>query len=87
MMEEHLATLDLTAAGTYKFSIPKGGNIRGVYSDVAVTIGYEDNGTIGTLRRNVTDWEPQGAGFMPAPIAYLVITATAASKVAIRYEL
>jgi len=84
---EHLATLDLTAAGTYKFSIPKDGIIRGVYSDVAVTIGYEDNGTIGTLKRNVTEWEPMGGGFMPAPIAYLVITATAASKVSIRYEI
>ena len=86
-MTEHLATLDLTAAGTYKFAVPKDGIIKGVYTDVAVTIGYEDNGNIGTIKRNVTEWEPMGGGFMPAPIAYLVITATAATKVSIRYEI
>lgn len=86
-MSEHLATLALTAAGTYKYAIPKNGIIKGVYSDVAVTLGYEDNGNIGVLKRNVTEWEPMGGGFMPAPIAYLVITAAAAANVSIRYDL
>ena len=84
-MPEHLATLDLTAAGTYKFAIPKDGIIKGVYTDVAITLGYEDNGNLGTIKRNVTEWEPMGGGFMPAPISYLVITAAAPCKVSIRY--
>lgn len=86
MSSEHLAVLDLTAAGVYKFAIPKDGTIRGVYSNAAITIGYEDNGNIGTLLTNVTEWEPTN-GFHPAPIAYLVITAAAAANVSIRYEI
>lgn len=82
---EHLANLAITAAGTVKFAIPKNGVIRGVYSDTPITIGYDDNGSIGTMRRTVTEWEPNN-GFKPAPIAYLVITAAAAANVAIRYE-
>ena len=85
-MSEHLATLNLTAAGVFKFAIPKDGCIKGVYASAAVTIGYEDNGNIGTLKTSVTEWEPAGIGFMPASIAYLVITTTAPTNVAIRYE-
>lgn len=82
---EHLANIAITSAGLVKFAIPKNGTIRGVYSDVAITIGYDDNGSVGTLKRSVLEWEPNG-GFKPAPIAYLVLTATAAANVAIRYE-
>ena len=82
---EHLATIDITSAQTVQFAIPKGGIIRGVYSDQAVTIAYDDNGTVGTLLRNVTEWEPNN-GFAPAPIAYVRITTTAAAHVSIRYE-
>lgn len=84
---EHLGTLTLTAAGTYKFAIPKDGVVKGIYTDVAVTISYEDNGNVGVIKRNVTEWEPQGIGFAPAPIAYLVFTTTAATNISIRYEL
>lgn len=82
---EHLATIDMTAAGTAKFAIPRGGVIYGVYSNAAVSLGYEDNGSIGTLKTNVTEWEPNPA-FAPSPIAYLVITAAAAAKISIRYS-
>lgn len=82
---EHLANLDITSAGTVKFAIPKNGIIRGVYSSAPITIGYDDNGSIGTMVSNVTVWEPNN-GFKPAPIAYLVVTATAPVKVSIRYE-
>ena len=85
-MAEHLASLNLTSAGVYKFTIPKDGCIKGVYSSAAVTLGYEDNGNIGTLKTGITEWEPAGAGFAPAPIAYLVITTTSAANVSIRYE-
>lgn len=82
---EHLANIDITAAGTVKFAIPKGGKICGVYSNAPVTIGYDDNGSVGTLLTNVAVWEPCPI-FEPAPIAYLVITAAAACKISIRYE-
>ena len=81
---EHLANIDITAAGTVKFAIPKNGVIYGVYSNANITIGYDDNGSVGTLLTNVTQWEPNPA-FMPSPIAYLVITAAAPCKVSIRY--
>lgn len=84
MIMEHLANIDITAAGTVKFAIPKDGIIYGVYSNANITIGYDDNGSIGTLLSNVTMWEPNPA-FMPAPISYLVITAAAPCKVSIRY--
>lgn len=83
-MAEHLANIDITAAGTVKFAVPKEGVIYGVYSNAAVTIGYDDNGSVGTLLSNVTVWEPCPA-FMPSPISYLVITAAAPCKVSIRY--
>ncbi len=54
---EHLANIDITAAGTVKFAIPKDGIIYGVYSNAAVTIGYDDNGSVGTLLQNVTVWD------------------------------
>lgn len=82
---EHLAVMNITAAGTYSFAIPKNGIIKGVYSpDTPITIGYNDNGSIGTLVKNVTIWEPNPA-FNPDPIAYLVVTAAAAATVSIRY--
>ena len=81
---EHLANIDITAAGTVKFAIPKNGTIYGVYSSANITIGYDDNGSIGTLLTNVAEWEPCPA-FQPAPISYLVITAAAPCKVSIRY--
>lgn len=81
---EHLATIDLTAAGTARFAIPNGGSVVGVYSSSPVTLGYEDNGSIGTMKTNVTEWEPIG-GFNPSPTAHLHITAAAAAKVVIRY--
>lgn len=83
--DEHLAVLAITSAGTYNFAIPKGGEIKGVYSiGSPVTIGYNDNGSVGTLMQNVSVWEPNPS-FTPAAIAYLVVTASAPTNVSIRY--
>ena len=82
---EHLAHIDISSAGTVKFAIPKGGVIYGVYADQNINIGYDDNGNVGTLKTAVKEWEPTPA-FQPAPIAYLVLTATVATTVNIRYE-
>lgn len=82
---EHLATIDITAAGSVRFEIPVNGGVKGVYSSSPLTIGYEDNGSVGTMVSNVTAWEPHG-GFYPAPSAALMLTAAASAKVTIRYE-
>ena len=82
---EHLLTVAITGAGTRRIAIPKGGVITGVYSNVPVTIAYDDNGTVGTLMYNVATWEPR-IPFAPAPIAYLEIITTGAASVAIRYK-
>lgn len=85
MGAEHLLSVEITGAGVRKIAIPKGGIIAGVYSNVPISLAYNDNGTVGTLMSNVQVWEPTIA-FQPAPIAYLEITTTAAAKVAIRYR-
>lgn len=85
MSAEHLQSVVITGAGIRKIAIPKGGVITGVYSDQPITIAYNDNGNVGVLMTGVTRWEPTIA-FAPAPIAYLEITTTSATKVAIRYR-
>lgn len=85
MSAEHLMSVVTTGAGIRRVGIPKGGVITGVYSDQPITIAYNDNGNVGILMTGVTRWEPTIA-FAPAPIAYLEITTTAATKIAIRYR-
>lgn len=85
MAAEHLLNVEITGAGVRKIAIPKGGIITGVYSNAPISIAYNDNGNVGTLMSNVQIWEPTIA-FQPAPIAYLEITTTAATKVSIRYR-
>lgn len=85
MAAEHLMSVQITGADVRKIGIPKGGIITGVYSDVPISLAYNDNGTVATLLSNVQVWEPT-IPFQPAPIAYLEITTTAATKVAIRYR-
>ena len=85
MASEHLMTITAAAAGTYVWPVPKGGVVMGVYSDVPVSIQYDDNGTVGTLVRNVTAWEPP-VPFAPASFAQIGIVCTAASQISVRYR-
>lgn len=85
MSAEYLMSVEITSAGVRKVGIPKGGIITGVYASAPISIAYNDNGTVGTLMSNVQTWEPT-IPFQPAPIAYLEITTTVATKVAIRYR-
>lgn len=81
-MSEYLVKVKITAAGTYAVPINK--KVLGVYSDVAVKIGWDFNGETADLTpAGVQIWEPRQP-FEPAPTSKLIITATAASNVTIR---
>lgn len=83
---EHLLTITAPAAGTYNWPVPKGGMVLGVYSDVPISVQYDDNGTKGTLVRNVTSWEP-ATPFQPAPFSQIGLVCTAASQISVRYRI
>jgi len=81
-MSEYLVKVKITAAGTYAVPINK--KVMGVYSDVAVKIGWDFNGETADITPTAaTVWEPHNP-FEPAPTSKLIITATAASNVTIR---
>lgn len=82
---EHLAVINMTAAGQSGFRVPKNGTVRGVYSNVPISISYDDNGNVGALMTNVSVWEPNN-GFNPAPTATLIFNAAAAASISIRFE-
>lgn len=84
MSGEYLVKVAITAAGTYRVPIRK--RVLGVYSDVAVKVGWDFNGEVATITPTAaTVWEPNNP-FEPAPTSALIITATAASNVTIRME-
>ena len=86
-MSEVLGTISFAAAGTRTFAIPTGGRIKGIYSPTAaVSISWIFNDTTAKLVDNVTEWEPTWP-LEPAATSYLEIVATAATEVAIRYEI
>lgn len=83
-MSEFMVKLKITKAGSYVVPIKK--RVLGVYSDVAVKVGWDYNGEVGDFTpAGVQVWEPRQP-FEPAPTSKLVITATAASNVTIRME-
>lgn len=79
-----MVKLKITAAGTYRVPIQK--RVYGVYSDVAVKVGWDFNGeTADFTPAGVQIWEPRQP-FEPDKTSALIITATAASNVLIRME-
>lgn len=82
---EHMDSIAISQAGTYLYPIPKGGQIVGLYSDVPVTLQYNDNGSVGTMVRTAQVWEPP-IPFMPAPTAYLQIVTTSKAEITVRYR-
>lgn len=82
---EHLDVINVTAAGTYLYPIPKGGQILGIYSSAPITIAYNDNGTVGTLKTAVNEWEPR-TPFMPAPTSFLNLVTTGAASISVRFR-
>ena len=83
-MAEYMVKVKMTAAGTQRVPINK--KVLGVYSDVAVKIAWDYNGTVSDLTpAGVQIWEPRQP-FTPAPTSALIITATAASNITIRME-
>lgn len=83
-MTEYMVKLKITAAGTY--TVPINAGVKGVYSTVAVKLGWDYNGEVGELTpAGVQIWEPRQT-FTPGKLSKLVITATAATDVLIRME-
>lgn len=81
-MSEYMVKVKLSGAGTTKVGIR--GKILGVYSTVAVKLGWDYNGEEGDITPTAaTVWEPH-TPFEPAPTSKLVITSTAAAEVVIR---
>lgn len=74
----------MTGAGTQRIPINK--KVLGVYSDVAVKVGWDFNGEVADFTpAGVQIWEPRQP-FAPAPTSALIITATAAANILIRME-
>ena len=83
-MSEYMVKVKMTAAGTQRIPINK--KVLGVYSDVAVKVGWDFNGETADLTpAGVQIWEPRQP-FAPAATSALIITATAASNIVIRME-
>ena len=83
-MSEYLVKVKITQAGSMRVPIKK--RVLGVYSDVAVKLGWDFNGEVADITPTAaTVWEPNNA-FEPAPTSALIITATAASNITIRME-
>lgn len=83
-MAEYMVKVKMTAAGTRRIPINK--KVLGVYSDVAVKVGWDFNGEVADLTpAGVQIWEPRQP-FAPAATSALIITATAASNIVIRME-
>ena len=83
-MSEYMVKLKITAAGTY--TVPINNRVMGVYSTVAVKVGWDFNGETGDLTpAGVQIWEPREP-FAPGKTSKLIITATAATDVLIRME-
>lgn len=83
-MAEYMVKLKITAAGTY--TVPINYRVMGVYSTVAVKVGWDFNGeTADITPAGVQIWEPREP-FTPAKTSKLIITATAATDVLIRME-
>lgn len=83
-MAEYMVKLKITGAGTYSVPIKK--TVYGVYSTVAVKVGWNFNGEVADLTpAGVQIWEPRQP-FSPDMTSKLVITATAATDVLIRME-
>lgn len=83
-MAEYLVKVKMTAAGSVRVPIKK--RVLGVYSDVAVKLGWDFNGEVADITPTAaTVWEPPVA-FEPAPTSALIITATAATNIVIRME-
>lgn len=83
-MAEYMVKVKFTGAGTRKVPISK--KVLGVYSDVAVKVGWDFNGETADITPTAaTVWEPH-TPFTPAATSALIITATAAANVTIRME-
>lgn len=83
-MAEYMVKVKMTSAGTRHIPINK--RVLGVYSDVAVKIGWDFNGETADITPTAaTVWEPC-VPFEPAKTSALIITATAASNITIRME-
>ena len=83
-MAEYMVKVKITTAGTY--SVPINKAVYGVYSTVAVKVGWDFNGEIADLTpAGVQIWEPRQP-FVPDKTSKLIITATAATDVLIRME-
>lgn len=83
-MAEYMVKVKMTGAGTQRIPINK--KVLGVYSDVAVKVGWDFNGEVADLTpAGVQIWEPRQP-FAPAATSALIITATAASNIVIRME-
>ena len=79
-----MVKVKMTAAGTRAIPINK--RVLGVYSDVAVKIGWDFNGEVADITPTAaTVWEPR-TPFEPGKTSALIITATAASNIVIRME-
>ena len=84
MGNEYMVKMKITNAGTY--TIPIKNRVLGVYSTVAVKVGWDFNGeTADITPAGVQVWEPRQP-FNPAPTSKLIITATAATDVLVRME-
>ena len=83
-MSEYMVKVKMTSAGTRRVPINK--KVLGVYSDVAVKVGWDFNGEVADITPTAaTVWEPH-TPFEPAKTSALIITATAASNIVIRME-
>lgn len=83
-MSEYMVKLTIGGAGIFRVPIKK--KVLGVYSDVAVKVGWDYNGeTADFTPAGVQIWEPRQP-FEPDKTSALIITATAASNVLIRME-
>lgn len=83
-MSEYMVKVKISSAGTRRVPINK--RVLGVYSDVAVKVGWDFNGETSDITPTAaTVWEPH-TPFEPAPTSALIITATAASNILIRME-
>ena len=83
-MSEYMVKLKIGAAGTYE--VPIKTRVLGVYSTVAVKVGWDFNGEKGEFTpAGVQIWEPRQP-FAPGMTSKIIITATAATDVLIRME-
>ena len=83
-MTEYMVKLKIGGAGTY--NVPIKNRVLGVYSTVAVKVGWDFNGEVGEFTPSgVQIWEPRQP-FEPGMTSKLIITATAATDVLIRME-